>query len=348
MKPDRDGIDDLLVLARRGALSEGDQRRLREAIASSPEARFLYEAGLAFDAEAPVAAGDEERIERLERQVQRRLRRSGVVHPRRWTWPAVAAVLLVGGVAGGAIEVSKAVSRSREPGAPAAAPPAVATARPGPAFAASPPPAGAVEEPPSRDEAQSAPPAALPTTVRPHAPAEAAAPVRGVAGGPVPVEDGVEPPAASAASPADERADGRQDPQGVSTGSVTPAAPVTALDLFSAANRARVRGDTKGAIALSKELEERFPASSEAVTTHLSLGMLYLQQGQADLALDEFRRYRSVGTGATMPEALWGETQALRQLGRPAEERAALEELLRSYPRSAYRAAAEKRLEALR
>jgi outer membrane protein assembly factor BamD (BamD/ComL family) len=48
-----------------------------------------------------------------------------------------------------------------------------------------------------------------------------------------------------------------------------------------------------------------------------------------------------------MAEALWGEEQALQQLGRPSEERAVLEELLQNYPRSAYVAAAEKRLAAL-
>ncbi len=102
------------------------------------------------------------------------------------------------------------------------------------------------------------------------------------------------------------------------------------------------------AVRLSRELEDRFPESREAVTTHLSLGLLYLQQGANADALLEFRRYRAVGAPSTMPDALWGESRALRQLGRVAEERAVLEELLDRYPSSAYAAAARRRLTELR
>jgi TolA-binding protein len=125
-----------------------------------------------------------------------------------------------------------------------------------------------------------------------------------------------------------------------------PAAPrgASAHDLFSAANAARVRGDVGEAIALSRLLEDRFPLSSEAKTTHLTLGMLYLQGGQAAPALHEFRQCKALGASATMPEALWGESQALRALGRYAEERAVLEELLQGFPQSAYASAATKRL----
>jgi TolA-binding protein len=119
----------------------------------------------------------------------------------------------------------------------------------------------------------------------------------------------------------------------------------TAIELFSAASRARVRGELDEAIRLSRELADRFPASPEAATVHLSLGMLYLQAGQPQRALDEFRS----GPSAHRPaEALWGESQALRRLGRIAEERAVLETLLERYPRAAYVAAARKRLDASR
>jgi len=113
-----------------------------------------------------------------------------------------------------------------------------------------------------------------------------------------------------------------------------------------AANLARVRGDTLGAIALSQRLEELFPQSSEARTARLSLGVLYLQQGKPALSLEQFRTYRTPGGGVSTPEALWGEAEALHQLGRASEERAALDELLRGYPQSAYSAAAQKRLAA--
>src|SRR5262249_4507542 len=114
-----------------------------------------------------------------------------------------------------------------------------------------------------------------------------------------------------------------------------PAAPVpsaplslSATELFAAANRARFGGDAALAIRLSRELEGRFPESPEAITTHLSLGLLYLQQDAAADALLEFRRYRAVGSLSTMPEALWGESRALRLLGHAAEERVVLQELL--------------------
>jgi TolA-binding protein len=132
--------------------------------------------------------------------------------------------------------------------------------------------------------------------------------------------------------------------------SAAPPAPLPSLSpqaLFSAASRARVDGDRAEAIALSRQLVAEFPSSKEAVTTHLSLGMLYLQDGQAAPALEEFRAYRGLGAQGSMAEAIWGESQALRQLGRVAEERAALEELRSSYPQSAYAAAARKRLAAL-
>ena len=79
----------------------------------------------------------------------------------------------------------------------------------------------------------------------------------------------------------------------------------------------------------------------------MSLGVLYLEQGQPDLALQEYKIYRHIGSSLIMAEALWGEEQALQQLGRTSEERAVLDELLRNYPHSVYVAAAEQRLAAL-
>jgi TolA-binding protein len=97
-------------------------------------------------------------------------------------------------------------------------------------------------------------------------------------------------------------------------------------------------------MALLRQLEHRFPMSSEAAAGHLSLGMLLLQGGQPAAALGELRSYRTQGAGAMVPEALWGESQALRELGRSDEERSTLQNLLGGYPTSAYAAAARKRL----
>src|SRR5258706_13538050 len=84
-----DSIDDLLVLSRRSALSEGEQRRLRDALASEPETRLLYGAGRAFDDEAPIEAGDDALVERMAREVERARRPSRRV-PR---WPVMRAAL---------------------------------------------------------------------------------------------------------------------------------------------------------------------------------------------------------------------------------------------------------------
>jgi TolA-binding protein len=121
----------------------------------------------------------------------------------------------------------------------------------------------------------------------------------------------------------------------------------SASELFADANQARTHGDARTAIALSQLIEANFPNSPEGITTHLSLGVLYLQQKQPELALQELKIYRHIGSSEVMAEALWGEEQALQQLGRTSEERAVLEELLQSYPHSVYAAAAEQRLAAL-
>jgi hypothetical protein len=72
--------------------------------------------------------------------------------------------------------------------------------------------------------------------------------------------------------------------------------------------------------------------------------MLYLHSGQASLALEQFRAYGALAHGPTLGEALWGESQALHQLGQRAAERRVLEDLLARFPESVYAAAAKKRL----
>jgi tetratricopeptide (TPR) repeat protein len=114
--------------------------------------------------------------------------------------------------------------------------------------------------------------------------------------------------------------------------------------MFAAAARARTAGDASEAIRLSKQIEEFFPNSGEGINTHLALGVLYLQQNQAELALQEFATFRRLGSPEAKAEAYFGQAQALRQLGRLEDERIVLEELLQSYPRSAYVAAARIRL----
>lgn len=119
---------------------------------------------------------------------------------------------------------------------------------------------------------------------------------------------------------------------------------LSATELFAAAASARTAGDVPEAIRRSKQIEEFFPNSEEGIDTHLALGVLYLQQKQAELALQEFATFRRVGSPEAKAEAYFGQAQALRQLQRFEDERIVLEELLQSYPRSAYVAAARIRL----
>ncbi len=286
MKGERHSIDDLMVLSRRGELTAADEQRLRDALESAPELRLVYEAGRAFDMEAPVVAGDDERIAAIERGVQKRRRRfaSGSTHRTRRIVQAAMAAVLVAGVAIGAIEVAR-----KEAPPPTVPIPATATATSTSTSTPTPTPTPTRHTAPRLSPQDDAPP-------RPEPP---------------------EPPA----------------PRGAS-----------AHELFSAANAARVRGDIPEAIKLARMLEDRFPASGEARTAHLTLGMLYLQGGQAGPALHAFRSHAAAGAGATTPEALWGESQALRALGRTTEERTALQNLLQGFPQSAYASAAAKRL----
>jgi len=119
---------------------------------------------------------------------------------------------------------------------------------------------------------------------------------------------------------------------------------LSASEMFAAAKAARARGDAAEALRLSKQIEEFFPNSPEGINTHVTLGMLYLALDQAELALREFATFRHVGDPELKAEAYFGQAQALRKLARYDDERTVLSELINSYPRSIYVAAARARL----
>jgi TolA-binding protein len=335
---ERDSVSDLLSLERRGALSESAQGRLQEALEASEELRVLHEAGLAFDAEAPVLAGDEARIERMARRV-RQGTRSVRLSPRvLQAAQSLALGALIAGVAIAAIELSRWHPRASTETTHSAA---SALTSHTPSLAGDQRLVPVTPEP----AVSEAPPEKIPTPtlIRPNAagPANAAALLGSAA-------------ASNAKQGSDSAASATPAPPSSSSASFADAPEAllaakykSASELFADANKARVQGDAKNAIAISEQLEATFPNSSEGITTHLSLGVLYLQQGQASRALTEFKTYRHIGSSALFAEALWGEEQALQQLGQVTEERAVLEELLANYPRSAYAGAAQKRLAAL-
>lgn len=280
---------------------------------------FLERASRGFDAESEVLAGDDKRIERIERAVQRRYGRPVVSSAlRRPVALAVACGLLMTGVAfAGAMLIA---GRRKLPDRPL---PTLVTA-PG---NAAPRPQVSVVLPRVADEPVLAPSAAVEAPLPAVAPAvpRVAAPGTAVA----------DP--STVATPNEPSAKAFED---------APSA-VTAGELFAAASRARVAGDAARSIALSQQLLSQFPSSAEATATHLSLGMLLLQQGQAARALGELETYERLAGGRGRAEALWGKAQALQRLGRSAEERAVLTELIEKYPSAAYTAAAKKRLAAL-
>ena len=124
-----------------------------------------------------------------------------------------------------------------------------------------------------------------------------------------------------------------------------PAAP-SAAALFASANEARRAGRTREALRLYRDLERRHPESPEAKLSHAIVGRMLIDE-DPKAALGEFDRYLGEGKGTLSEEALVGRALSLQKLGRQAEERAAWEALLRTYPNSIHAARARARLAAL-
>ena len=124
-----------------------------------------------------------------------------------------------------------------------------------------------------------------------------------------------------------------------------PDAP-TASGLLVEARRRRAAGDWAGAAAAYEELAERFPDSGEARATLVPLGQLRLERlGDPVGALRAFDAYLArTPSGPLSEEASWGRTQALRLLGRSADEAAALREFVAGHPASLRVGEARRRL----
>jgi TolA-binding protein len=95
-----------------------------------------------------------------------------------------------------------------------------------------------------------------------------------------------------------------------------------------------------------QQLQRQFPSSAEAQLSRLSLGRVWLAQGRAQQALEQFSGYLASG-GPLTEEALLGKARALAALGRFGEERAVWQTLQRRFPNSVYQAQAEQRLRQL-
>jgi hypothetical protein len=122
--------------------------------------------------------------------------------------------------------------------------------------------------------------------------------------------------------------------------------PASSSELFSRANQARRDGKAVEAARLYRALQERFSGTSEELVSRVSLGRLLLDRlGDSRGALVQFNSYlASPGGGALREEAMVGRALSLGRMGRGAEERAAWQALLDTFPKSTQRKRAQARL----
>lgn len=125
-----------------------------------------------------------------------------------------------------------------------------------------------------------------------------------------------------------------------------PAEP-SAAELFSEANQARRASNGARATQLYRLLQRKYPGSQEAQLSLVTLASLQLNSGNASGALSTFNRYLSQSGRPLEAEALYGQAQAFRQLGRTSEEVRAWKRLLATHPSSGYAAQARERLSSL-
>jgi len=126
--------------------------------------------------------------------------------------------------------------------------------------------------------------------------------------------------------------------------------PTTAPDLFREANAERRSGNTAKAILLYRQLETKYPMAPETQASRVSHGFLLLEKEHDPKgALRQFDAFlKSSGDSATLAEeARVGRAMSLEQLGRPAEERRAWEDLAAHHPQSLHMTHARERLRVL-
>jgi TolA-binding protein len=127
-----------------------------------------------------------------------------------------------------------------------------------------------------------------------------------------------------------------------------PSSAPSAAILFAEANRLRAAGNSTSAIHLYRHLQQRFPRSSEAALSELTLATLLLHAGDARAALASFDSYLGRGSRPLDAEALVGRALSLRALGQREQEVAAWRNVIERYPGSSYARRAAERLAALR
>lgn len=109
--------------------------------------------------------------------------------------------------------------------------------------------------------------------------------------------------------------------------------PRSASELLSSARQARARSDMPAARAAYRALFAHHVASAEAHAARVPYGELLLADAAPKAALREFERYLEQ-SGPLSEEASFGRIRALRAIGDPRAERAALQSFLDTYPES--------------
>lgn len=225
-----------------------------------------------------------------------------------------------------------AAAEPAEPAAVEAAPVAPSNAAPSPTTD----PAPAIVAPAAPAPAQPALAAAQPIHVAPSG--VAASPHAGVASPAV-----TQAPQVAAIPPIatpEQKEPVRPEPPPVASGA-------TAASIFADANAARRSGDDARATALYRELDRRYPDSAEAKVARATLGRMLLDHGDPSAALERFDAYLEKSRGTLSEEAMIGRAEALRRLGRAAEEKATWQKFLQTYPGSPHAARARARISTL-
>jgi hypothetical protein len=126
------------------------------------------------------------------------------------------------------------------------------------------------------------------------------------------------------------------------------AARQSAAALLEQARELRAAGKFTEAVGVYRKLESSYRGSREAVTALVSLGDLQLSRlHDPSSALQAFDAYLASHDKVLWREAQYGRIQALRALGRNADERRAIEEFLRRYPTGVQKDALGARLQEL-
>lgn len=300
----------LLQRVRRGLATAQDQAAFEGHLSSCESCRMTVDLMDDFDAVGEAEPGDYERVAVLATHAARVRGRHvpGLFRGSRLPWRFVVAALVVTGAATAGVVVRLA---QEEPAAPAAQ--------------VSPAPG----EKPSTSVGR-----------RVDAPSDAS----------LPIADGAEsstPETLEEASPSVKKAE--QGPAASSAPSASSVlSPQSAEALYRMANDARRAGRSSEAMVSYQKLQRDFPDAPEAHASRVSLAGLFLRGGSASAALTQFDAYLGKGGGQLSAEALFGRAQALRALGRSAEEVQNLSRLVSTYPKSAYATHAKRRLLELR